>query len=630
MKSLVFLDHLIQRDGLLYERSDSKAGDPGEYRKTLLIRDLEKGTQRALLRKPDFQRATYAWSPEDCVDLLEAVMTERVVPSVILWLDPVGSQYVLDGGHRISVLLAWIQDDWGDGATVHQLGDETLENAAKQAATEVRKLLAERRIGSFIEHEQAIKEYNRLIGEEKVPNDHMSPSTLAMANCYRRWQSVEAGFPILWVRGDYQKAEASFLAINKSGQRLSEWETSLVENRTAAFARIVMSIAYPDRARHCWPNQGVSGVDVSILNAVLDKVRTIRERLFEFPYVQPIKDHRVPLLGHSSAQPDSGPTYVAEVLTVVEGRRGLPSDTKELLARGRSANAADLLQKADLLTSDALQAIDNIYGPSPRSLSLLPLVYFYNGDGMCIRSLLFGFLHWMVFGTDTAIVNRKLLFTIYRESFEATLIRHKGQIVNRFSRRIGSGGEVTLQLGLYFNGLLALLIKFKGSINSTEFDAEHAELVENYSSKKKDLDEPKAVAASRDRAFRGTTKKKIHVDLIIKGLQFCEICGGMFYPGAHTQIDHKERFRDGGQTTVDNGRVVHPFCNNNRDRIENIVAGKEAIELPSYGTTKNNEKGPQLTFFDNLDFDTPAPWLAGSNDADDFGPDLLTASQDTE
>ncbi|TLD71488.1 DUF262 domain-containing protein [Phragmitibacter flavus] len=613
MKTLVYLDHLIQRDGLLYERSGNQAGDIGDYRKTLLIRDLENSGQRALLRKPDFQRATYAWSPKDCVDLLEAVLTEQVVPSVILWLDSYGSQYVLDGGHRISVLLAWIKNDWGDGPEVRALGDEHLEEAAKEAADQVRDLLKERRIGTFEEHKQAINVYESMTDSGRDPKVLMADSMLMMANNYRRWQSVEAGFPILWVRGDYQKAEESFLAINKSGQRLSEWETALVENRTGAFARVVMSIAFPNRARHCWPSQDLSSTEKAHLQVTTSKITEIRKRLFEYPYLQPIRDYKQPLLGHPAAQPDSGPTYVAEILTVVEGRRGLPSDTRDLLQRDKSSQGCDVIKNAERLTSETLEGLDNIYGPSPRSLSIMPLVYCYNGEGQCVRALLYGFLHWIISGTETQITNRKFAFTYYRRSFEAVLLTEKRNIVARFSRRIGSGGEVTLQLGRYFNGLLQLLIAHGGECVGTDFSASHAILLESSSLKKQSPSsvnsDAEPVKISQSRFYSGTVKKRLQVETIVKGLSMCEICGGYFYPGSNTQIDHNKRYRDGGQTSVENGRFVHPFCNNNRDRIERLQSGEEKVELPDYGQVRTENSQPQLNFFENLFFDAPAPWM---------------------
>ena len=111
----VYLDHHIKRENLLYKRDTRTAENPSDTYKHLSI-PLLYGPQSKLrlLRKPDFQRATWAWSPQECVELLESVLEEQVVPSVIMWLSPENFQYVLDGGHRISVLIAWIKNDWGD------------------------------------------------------------------------------------------------------------------------------------------------------------------------------------------------------------------------------------------------------------------------------------------------------------------------------------------------------------------------------------------------------------------------------------------------------------------------------------------------------------------------------------
>jgi hypothetical protein len=136
----VYLDRHIKRDNLLYRRTSEHVEDTLEQTKHLTIKDLygEKSKAR-LLRKPDFQRATWAWSPEECVELLESVLNEQVVPSVIMWLSPDNFQYVLDGGHRISVLLAWIRNNWGDTLPSEEYKDPNLEHNSKLAAQRVRE-----------------------------------------------------------------------------------------------------------------------------------------------------------------------------------------------------------------------------------------------------------------------------------------------------------------------------------------------------------------------------------------------------------------------------------------------------------------------------------------------------------
>lgn len=206
----VYLDHLIRRDSLLYKRT-AKSGEentsPQDY---LQIVDLYGDDERGfLMRKPDFQRATRSWTPDECVELLEAVLGEQVVPSIILWSSPESLIYVLDGGHRISVLLAWVNDDWGETAAA-LYGDAALESENVEAARQVRELLKLKGIGQFKDWRGAARQYKELIKEEKEPALQMSPPELRHAEQFNGWKSKKTGFPILWVRGDYETAERSF------------------------------------------------------------------------------------------------------------------------------------------------------------------------------------------------------------------------------------------------------------------------------------------------------------------------------------------------------------------------------------------------------------------------------------
>jgi hypothetical protein len=61
-----------------------------------------------LLRKPDFQRETNHWNPDQVVSLLASFVDGEVIPSLILWKAP-RYIFVIDGGHRLSALRAWME-----------------------------------------------------------------------------------------------------------------------------------------------------------------------------------------------------------------------------------------------------------------------------------------------------------------------------------------------------------------------------------------------------------------------------------------------------------------------------------------------------------------------------------------
>jgi Protein of unknown function DUF262 len=67
------------------------------------------------LRKPDFQRETAAWSPEAVCSFLESFVSGDLIPAVICWQSASRLNFVIDGAHRISVVIAWLLDDYGAG-----------------------------------------------------------------------------------------------------------------------------------------------------------------------------------------------------------------------------------------------------------------------------------------------------------------------------------------------------------------------------------------------------------------------------------------------------------------------------------------------------------------------------------
>lgn len=597
----VYLDHHIKRDNLLYKRATQQSDEINAPDLYLTIKDLTgEEPVTSLLRKPDFQRATWAWTPKDCVGLLESVLKEQVVPSVIMWLSSEAFQYVLDGGHRISVLIAWVTDDWGDKRGANAYQDEVLGTNAARAAREVRELLNRSGIGSFNEYTAASRRYRELKNQGKSPEQNMEARSLEYARVVRRWNAVNMGFPIQWVKGDYESAEKSFLNINKTGRKLSEWETKLVENRTSSFARAVMSIAQFSNPEHCWPGSDDPEVEQSTdvqqkVVDVLKRVRELHDLLFKPIYKTPIDDARQPLFATPYLRPEKKPLYLAELLTITEGKRGQKPETETLIQKDTGKPARVIVENGIDLVNNAYDVLNNVYGSSPRSLGLMPLVYFYNVQGAYVRSLLYGMLYWLNSGSpNVEVPDRKKAFTVHRQAFEQVLLKHKEAIIKRITRRIGSGPEVTYATARYYDGLLSLLIKHSDGTDSDDFRADHDELIETLGKIKPGGKSVERV--STDRVFRGGTRAGVNVKEFLRAFQPCGICGGLYYPGLFTQVDHIKRRADDGPTTIDNGRNTHPFCNNNRDDIEKLMSGNKQVVLPRFVDPATLSDVEQLRF----------------------------------
>lgn len=133
----VNLDALIPREDFAGE-AEQAGGSP---RTTISLTDLGKqGFFQASLRKPDFQRETTHWTPNKVVDLVKAFLDRDLIPAVILWQR--GSEvFVIDGAHRLSALIAWVRDDYGDSEDSNRLFGAGLTDEQRAVAKRTRDLI---------------------------------------------------------------------------------------------------------------------------------------------------------------------------------------------------------------------------------------------------------------------------------------------------------------------------------------------------------------------------------------------------------------------------------------------------------------------------------------------------------
>ena len=108
------LDALISRED--FEASDETMNTASKI-STLSINDLKEGSGLFLasVRKPDFQRETADWDIDKLVRFISSFVNGEFIPAVILWRSQAGLIFVIDGSHRLSSLIAWVNDDYGDG-----------------------------------------------------------------------------------------------------------------------------------------------------------------------------------------------------------------------------------------------------------------------------------------------------------------------------------------------------------------------------------------------------------------------------------------------------------------------------------------------------------------------------------
>lgn len=108
-----------------------------------------------MLRKPDFQRETNHWTPDQIGVFIDSFANDELIPSLILWKSD-SLVFVIDGGHRLSALRAWVENDFGDGTISHKFYGGQLTKAQKKTATQARNKV-ESAVGRFSDLEAYAK-----------------------------------------------------------------------------------------------------------------------------------------------------------------------------------------------------------------------------------------------------------------------------------------------------------------------------------------------------------------------------------------------------------------------------------------------------------------------------------------
>lgn len=189
------LEHLIPRSDV--ENNNNGVISQSDRRSSFSLIELEKGQFfYEQLRKPIFQRDTNQWSVERLEKLIVTFLDDGLIPAIILWEDLDGSIYVIDGAHRISSLIAWVNSDYGK---------ENELNDSNHAAIEE---YINHKIGSYEEIKRSKNEIY------KVEKQIIAKRSIA----------------VQWVTGDYAKVKESFIRINEQGVVITEDEKELIEN----------------------------------------------------------------------------------------------------------------------------------------------------------------------------------------------------------------------------------------------------------------------------------------------------------------------------------------------------------------------------------------------------------------
>lgn len=266
------------------------------------------------------------------------------------------------------------------------------------------------------------------------------------------------------------------------------------------------------------------------------------------------------------------------------------------------APAEKIVENADRTLSLMERGLEHLISEthSSTSLALVPLFYWYNQKAQYVRGLFYGFVYWLLFGTDKEITNRKLVFSANREAFEYWLFNLKVEI-STLQEKGGAGLKGTPRVSNFFQSFLDVLhSNAPTKLDSKELRDKVLQALQQYTHITARGKQSKA-----SRLYSTKDKTQINIREMFEHSIRCHICGGVVnlqYGGV--QYDHVLDFADTKATDPDTGKPTHPFCNRYKKQIQALRTGKESLHLPDFtaATEKAAIQTAQLSFWGAVDF----------------------------
>jgi len=467
-----------------------------------------------LLRKPDFQRETNHWSPDQVVTFIASFLDNEVIPSLILWKSP-RYIFVIDGGHRLSALRAWVEDDYGDGATSQVFYQGEISDEQKAIAKRTRKLI-ESAVGRHADLRKLVDAKDALEAKRR-----------------RAQVLVTRGLNLQWVQGSAAVAETSFFKINSQGTPLDEIEEMLIRNRRKPIAIAARAILRAGTGHKYW-----SSFTPESVREIEESAKELHDLLFEPETTVPLKTLEVPLGG--SISPVDALALLIEFLTIASNRLAEPKPIEKYDDDDSGIGTIAALK-------NSLQVLNRITGNTSGSLGLHPAVYFYNEKGKYSR---FPFLGM------TALIAEKLRnndsgffkkFTNARPKLEEFLLENKsliGIIVQNLSKA---------QRPAKMKDLFEFLVAESPTAKPTPEAA-----IAHIGLRGRILD---VTAPQTTPHISDETKSMLFLRNALKAALKCPICNGLLEPSKSVSYDHIVPVRDLGTGHINNVQMSHPYCN---------------------------------------------------------------------
>ena len=521
MAQVVNLDALISREDFLASTTGSDAGLSGKSEASRT--DLTKGeTFYLTLRKPDFQRETSAWSPEAVKDFIKAFIEGDLIPSVICWQSPSRLTFIIDGAHRLSAVIAWLLDDYGDGDESIKFYNNAIPDEQRRIADKTRAII-KKEIGPW-------KDYK---AEAQNPGSNPALTDKVRALGHSK-------IPLLWVPGqDASKAERAFLTINRSAVVIDPTELKILNARFKPEAIASRAIVRNATGHKYWKGFSPEGQ-----KNVEETAQEIYKALYSPPLDPSVRTNELPIAGHGYGTQTL--PLIFDFVNIANGFSVIDSSKLKNI-KPTAMNAADEEQSLKVIAK-AKSLAERITGKNSASLGLLPAVYFYSQNA---RHQPTAVLAMAALIMDLEAGNRFNEFTKVRAAFEEFLIDNK-TFINQLTVRHGSMAKGYKQQKDYLLFVLDLLIAKK---TAKQILAE----MSTHTSFRFLVKEP-PIKTQKSKEFSGELKKWAFMSTALQQAKTCDLCNARL-DNKSMQLGHKIDRKERGIGSGDNAVWEHPYCN---------------------------------------------------------------------
>ncbi len=336
-----------------------------------------------------------------------------------------------------------------------------------------------------------------------------------------------------WVEGDASKAENSYFKINQQPAPIDPTELKLIKSRRKPNSIAARAIIRSGKGNKYW-----SSFSDEIQNQVQEIAKEINKILFEPKLQTPIKTLDVPLAGklYSNQTLSLILDFINIVNNIDFNNKGIDDDTT-------GKKTIELLKKT-------IKIAQKLNSNHTSSLGLHPIVYFYSKQG---RYKTVSFLAMVDLILDLDQKKKLNSFIKVRKEFEDFLLDY-----DDLTQQILYKKRSVQKSYQHISNLFQKVIIGLNSQNTIENIIN--DITSNRDFNYLNIGQENKQNNSDEQDFKTNIKSEIYIRDALSNALRCKICNGFIHKNS-IHIDHKQRKRDGGLATIDNGQITHPYCN---------------------------------------------------------------------